>query len=102
MAQAVRGLFKSQGLKLLEYKGQALNYPMAQQWASLGIGSTILPQSKITADYRSAQTLELDSGKKATLIYVAAWNRLATHPTHIERFIAHLKKTVPEIIKGIG
>jgi hypothetical protein len=34
LAQAVRELFKSQGLKLLEYKGQALNYHMAQQWAS--------------------------------------------------------------------
>ena len=102
LAQAVRELFKSQGLKLLEYKGQALNYPIAQQWASLGIGSTILPQSKITTDYQFAQPLALDSGKTAALIYVAAWNRQATHPTHIKRFIKHQKKTVPELVKGIG
>ena len=102
LAQAVRELFRSRGLKLLEYKGQALNYPMAQQWASLGIGSTLLPQSKITTDFKSAQPLEVDTGQNATLIYVAAWNRQATHPTHIKRFISHLKKTVPEIIKGIG
>ena len=102
LAQAVRELFKSQGLKLLEYRGQALNYPIAQQWASLGIGSTILPQSKITTEYKLALPLELNSGTKATLIYVAAWNRQATHPTHIKQFITHLKKTVPEIIKGMG
>ena len=102
LAQAVRELFKTQGLKLLEYKGQALNYPIAQQWASLGIGSTILPQSKITTDVKLAQPLELESGKRITLIYVAVWNRQASHPTHLERFIKHLKRTVPEIIRGIG
>jgi hypothetical protein len=30
LAQAMRELFKSQDLKLLEYRGQALNYPIAQ------------------------------------------------------------------------
>jgi len=51
LADITEDLFKSSGLKLKRYSGEALTYQVMQDWADIGIGSVILPKSKIIPDY---------------------------------------------------
>src|SRR5262249_5713939 len=67
LTPSLRRLFKRQGYSLNEYLGQALSCKVVEDWVMLGIGASILPQSKITSLSQSARLLWLDDNKAAKL-----------------------------------
>lgn len=88
-----RDLFKAAKLRLREYRGQALSYQVMQEWADLGIGSTILPASKIAAQFRPRAQRLLTAGKRpATVTMQVMWMRQAAYPKHIGRLHEHFLK----------
>lgn len=48
LAHLTRSLFKQRRKRLREYGGEALSYKVLEQWADLGLGAAILPESKLS------------------------------------------------------
>jgi DNA-binding transcriptional LysR family regulator len=69
LARATRALFRSHRKKLNEYSGEALSYQVLEQWASLGMGAAILPQSKLLSSQKKAYPLKDQSGDELALIF---------------------------------
>jgi len=102
LADGVRQLFKSQGLKMKEYPGQALSYQVLEDWAGLGIGAAILPQSKISPENSTACVLHLSKGQPATFVYEVVWNEDITQADHVMDLLIHFKKVVPKLVGGLA
>lgn len=95
LAATIRKLFKSAGLHLNEYPGQALSYQVMQDWADLGIGSTILPASKIAVEFRPRARRILIRGKRpAVVAYQAMWMRQVAYPNPAIRLHEHFRNMV--------
>ena len=98
LADGLHQLLQSQGLKMNEYPGQALSYRVLEEWAGLGIGAAILPQSKVSPDNQTACPLHLEKGQEAMFTYDAIWSEEVTHADHVTALIAHFKRTVPKLV----
>ncbi|SBW09583.1 Helix-turn-helix transcriptional regulator, LysR family [uncultured delta proteobacterium] len=92
LARATRALFRSHRRKLTEYPGEALSYQVLEEWAALGLGAAILPQSKLRATGRRAYALTDKKGNGLTLDFEAVWLKAPQRPAHLERFTEHLAK----------
>ncbi|MBS0268961.1 MAG: LysR family transcriptional regulator [Proteobacteria bacterium] len=59
LTQVTRKLFERASLVLRRYPGEASNYSVVQEWATLGLGAALLPASKLasTPDADSALSL---------------------------------------------
>src|SRR5262249_54995460 len=74
-AATTRALFAELKLALKEYSGEALSFQVMQEWAGLGIGATILPQSKLAPAFRAqARPLLLASKRPARVAFEAVWS----------------------------
>lgn len=74
LAMAVRKLFMENQISLKEYEGRALSYPVLEKWTQLGIGSTLLPASKVQhQDY--ARRLHDRSDDIVPLNFQAVWKK---------------------------
>ena len=91
LAPATRALFKRAGVELREYLGQAANYFALQEWAELGIGAAILPETRIGGPVGRFPVISID-GQPARLTYEAVWNRGAATIPHIRDCVRHLKR----------
>lgn len=95
LAAFTRDLFKAARLRLREYRGQALSYQVMQDWADLGIGSTILPASKIAAQFRPrAQRIVARVKRPASIGFDAMWMRQAAYPRHAARLHDYFRDMV--------
>jgi len=89
LANAVRKLFIEHQISLKEYEGRALSYHVLEKWTQLGIGSTLLPASKVqNLDY--ARHLSNRSGQVVSLDFHAVWK-----PTQQDR------SSFPSIFAGL-
>ncbi len=94
-------LFKREGLEMTVYPGHALSYQVLQDWALLGIGAAIVPQSKLCKAARAkAATLETQRGEPMRVAFDLVWNAETTKPQHLEDLIAHFQDVVPDIVAG--
>jgi LysR family transcriptional regulator, hydrogen peroxide-inducible genes activator len=101
LAAMTRGLFRKAGARLKEYTGQALSYQVMLEWADIGIGATILPESKIASPFRRrARRLMLSPRKAACARFEASWMRDAAYPRHVARLHRHFLERVPRLLKG--
>jgi LysR family transcriptional regulator, hydrogen peroxide-inducible genes activator len=101
LAAMTRALFKNAGATLKEYTGQALSYQVMLEWADIGIGATILPESKIAPQFRrKARRLMLRPKKAARARFEASWIGDAAHPRHIVHLHRHFLDRVPVLLKG--
>ena len=101
LANTTRSLFAKAGARLREYSGQALSYPVMQEWADIGIGATILPASKIAPELRPrARRLLLAPKQPARLGFEAVWMREQAHPAHVVELHRHFQKRVPKLVEG--
>lgn len=75
LAGAVRALFEQYDLPLIEYQGRALGYHILEDWARMGLGVAVLPQSKLSA--RGGRPLLDPAGRPARIRIEAAWRRAA-------------------------
>jgi len=103
LAPATRKLFADNGLELKEYPGQAIEYQVLQEWAELGIGAAIVPESKISPGNRNnARPLITARGVPALMRYEAAWRKRARHAPHVSELHAHFRRAVPRLIDGFA
>lgn len=101
LSRATRALFRSQRRKLQEYSGEAMSYQVLQEWAALGIGSAILPKSKVAASAHASSAIADKTGHDVMISFEASWRRTATQSPHLQAFANHLRKVVPGIVGGL-
>jgi len=96
LASATRTLFGEARLAINEYPGQALTYSALQEWADLGIGSALLPESRIRGDAERFPALMV-AGRPVLLRYEALWLRASTGKLHVKAFVQSLRKTARKL-----
>ena len=101
LSRATRALFRSQRRKLHEYSGEAMSYQVLEEWAALGIGSAILPKSKVSMGGTMALPITDKAGHEVTISVEAVWSRTGIQPPHLLEFANHLRKVVPGIVGGL-
>ena len=102
LARTTRDLFRRHRRKLLEYSGEAMSYQVLEEWAALGIGAAILPQSRLTSNHRKAYPIVGKAGQPVTIGFEAVWPRSAAQAPHLAAFSQHLATVVPRIVAGLG
>ena len=103
LATATRTIFSKAGVKLKEYAGHTMSYQVMQEWADLGIGSTILPGSRVSKEFRDKTCTLMLTPKKPALIRIdALWKRSSAYPDHIEAFRRHLIERAPGLARGVA
>jgi len=90
LTRQTRHLFATRHLQLREYEGQAVSYQVLEEWARAGVGSAILPQSKLSA-HGLGHPIVLGNGHRASLRFEAVWPRAGDGLTHLDAFAHHLK-----------
>jgi LysR family hydrogen peroxide-inducible transcriptional activator len=78
-----------------------MGYQVLQEWAALGIGAAILPQSKLAANNRSAYPIVDRAGQPVTIGFEAVWPRGEGRAPHLVAFTEHLAKVAPRIAAGL-
>lgn len=85
LAQTTQRLFDEHKVKMTTYQGRAVSYSMLQEWADLGIGSAILPASKLSGP-RAGHARGISTGKRGghcVMKLVASWSASADALPHI-------------------
>jgi DNA-binding transcriptional LysR family regulator len=97
LAPATREIFARARISIDEYAGQAMTYAVLEEWADLGIGGAILPESQI----RKARSSALENNAKPLILtYEAVWRKDLLVAQHTKAFVEYLRTVVPGIIKG--
>ena len=69
-----RDLLADRGLPLRAYSGKAASYWVLEDWAGMGLGSALLPRSKVTRADSSTRPVVDARGAAVTITYEAAWD----------------------------
>lgn len=69
-------LFADHNLPLNRAPGQASSYRVLEQWAQMGLGSALLPMSKLTTTDEDYQPL-MDGGHPVEIFFEAVWHPLS-------------------------
>ncbi|HVL26701.1 MAG TPA: LysR family transcriptional regulator [Acidimicrobiales bacterium] len=85
-----RQLFKSRRLALHEYEGRGVSFPVLEEWAAVGLGSAILPRSKVSSPDQ-ARPIVFGNGHPATIRFDAVWSPSAIRSPHLEALARQLK-----------
>jgi DNA-binding transcriptional LysR family regulator len=102
LSRITRALFRSHRRKLHAYSGEAMSYQVLEQWAALGIGAAILPQSKVMNSGQVSMPIADKTGAEIIIGFEAIWPNKALQPPHLLDFVSHLRKVVPAIVSGLG
>ncbi|MFK0003071.1 LysR family transcriptional regulator [Paenarthrobacter sp. NPDC090522] len=84
-----RDLFSSRELPLNTYPGEASSYRMLEQWADLGLGTALLPQSKLTNPDTARRPL-LDQDQEVEIFYEAVWDPRSPLAAELEDLASHI------------
>jgi DNA-binding transcriptional LysR family regulator len=98
LSEITRSLLRTTRKEVKEYEGKALSYQVLADWASLGLGSAILPGSKILPHIPKQQIFK--SNKPAKISFEARWLSKDNKP--LKKMIQHFKQNIDEIIRGIA
>jgi LysR family transcriptional regulator, hydrogen peroxide-inducible genes activator len=90
LTRSTRQLFESRRLPLHEYEGQAVSYQVLEEWTRVGVGSAILPESKLSAP-GLGHPVVLGNGHRASIRYEAVWMPSTAPAPHIQALTQHLK-----------
>jgi LysR family transcriptional regulator, hydrogen peroxide-inducible genes activator len=90
LTRLTRQLFASRRLPLREYAGQAVSYQVLEEWARVGVGSAILPRSKLSTA-GVGHPIVLGNGHRATIKYEAIWAPSTNRAPHLQALTEHLK-----------
>jgi DNA-binding transcriptional LysR family regulator len=66
-------LFRSRGLPLRTYPGEAASYGVLEEWTKLGLGSAMVPRSKLTSPDVPHRPLT-DRGREVRISFEAVWS----------------------------
>jgi DNA-binding transcriptional LysR family regulator len=92
-------LLQSAGLRPELYPGRAMSYEVLVQWAELGMGGALVPESKLGSATRYPLLLGSD-GSPAKLEIEAVWRRDLAKRPHLAAFVHHLVHRVRPLIAG--
>ena len=98
LSEITRSLLRTAGKEVKEYEGKALSYQVLADWASHGLGSAILPKSKISPHISKQQIFK--SNKPARISFEAKWWSKDNKP--LKKMMLHFKNNIDEIVKGIA
>ncbi len=98
LSEITRSLLRTTRKEIKEYEGKALSYQVLADWASHGLGSAILPKSKILPDISKRQIFK--SNKAAKISFEAKWLSQDNKP--LKNMIQHFKNHIDEIVRGIA
>lgn len=90
LTSMTKHLFRARRLPLREYEGQAVSYQVLEEWARVGIGSAILPQSKLSSP-DLGRPIVLGNGHPAVIRFEALWSPITTKAPHVDALARHLK-----------
>ncbi|MGW1711515.1 LysR family transcriptional regulator [Streptomyces sp. NPDC002206] len=82
-------LFRDNHLPLHTYPGEAASFRAVDEWAAIGLGAALLPQSKITHEHTSCRPL-LQAGEPVEIAYEAVWDCDTPLGADLEELIAAL------------
>jgi len=72
LASVKHELFSEFKIDVLEYEGRALSYNVLETWVKLGLGTTLLPASKV-ADISIANRINNNDGDSISVEFQACW-----------------------------
>ena len=98
LSVVTRELFQKAKIQLNEYEGKALSYSALADWANNGLGSALLPKSKIPKEMRPIPFVD-GSGVAVRIQYRAIWN--SSISANLKVFIPHLKDAADRLSKGL-
>lgn len=99
LAKVTREIFKKAKVPLNEYEGKAFSYSALTDWAQNGIGSAVLPKSKVNKETKSLPLL--DSGNSAERIkFVAIGNTSSL--SRFDSFVEHIRSTSGRLSTGLA
>ena len=79
-----RDLVADRGLPLRAYSGEAASYRVLEDWAGMGLGSALLPRSKVTRVDSSVRPVVNARGEVVTIAYEAAWDGASPIASELE------------------
>jgi LysR family transcriptional regulator, hydrogen peroxide-inducible genes activator len=100
LTRTTRALFRQRRLKLKEYSGKAMSYGVLQEWAELGIGSAILPRSKLR-ESKGAEILIVDGADPLQIRYRSLWQDGPNTMPEVKSLAKFLKEVAPSIVQGL-
>ena len=98
LSEITRSLIRTSRLDIIEYEGKAMSYQVLADWASNGLGSAILPKSKIAAHINKQKIY--NESKPAIIQFQAKWVPGEKQP--VQKMIEYFRKNAPQIISGIA
>lgn len=93
-------LFAQEGLTVPRYPGQAISYPVIEDWSWMGLGAAILPQSKLTGARQRSLPLLRKSGAAAQCEFEWAWRRDVRDRDHISAFLDFARGKGQSLVSG--
>lgn len=84
-----RELFTSRELPMKTYPGEASSYRVLEQWADLGLGTALLPQSKLTNPDSIRRPL-LDDNHEVEIFYEAVWDPRSPLAADLADLVEHV------------
>lgn len=100
LKDTIEALFSAHNLEMNKYKGQAISYKVVEDWAAVGIGAGILPQSKLSEGNVKASRLLYRDDTPAMIHYEVSFPRHVDRVAHIDDFITYLETVAPQIVVG--
>jgi DNA-binding transcriptional LysR family regulator len=91
LAQQTRGWFDEARLPLDAYAGQAMSYSALMEYADLGLGGALVPESK-AGDRGHELPLLVDDGGPVLIGYDAMWSPETTVAAHVRDFVRYLSR----------
>jgi LysR family transcriptional regulator, hydrogen peroxide-inducible genes activator len=101
LSSTTRALFRSHRRKLHEYSGEAMSYQVLEEWAALGVGAAILPQSKLSPGVKQAYVIVDKAGQEVVIEFEAICQNAANRPHFLSVFADHLRHVAPGIVGGL-
>ena len=98
LSEITRSLLRTTRKEVKEYEGKALSYQVLADWASHGLGSAILPRSKILPHISKQQIFK--SNRPAKISFEARWLSGENRP--LSNLIQYFKRNIDEIARGIA
>jgi DNA-binding transcriptional LysR family regulator len=99
LARITREIFKKAKVPLNEYEGKAFSYSALTDWAQNGIGSAVLPKSKISKDTKSLPVMDSNSSVER-IRFVAIGN--TSSYSRFKAFTEHIRNTSGRLSKGLA
>lgn len=102
LTRTTRALFGQLRLSLREYSGQAMSYSVLQEWAELGIGSAILPRSKLTSGVDGLPRIRAADGSPVRIRYQSLWRGVPEPASDVTALAAYLRDVAPSLVGGLS